>query len=74
MTTKWQVTVFPVRASKGLLKKRKKTVGYGWSASGDPEGHAFDGTAYKNQAAAVAAATNTIQAKVGEVYRVVTPL
>ncbi len=58
----WHVRIFPTRKTRRtMLGKRKRvTAGYGWSASGTPEGHKYDPGPYKSFDHAAAAAREAL--------------
>jgi hypothetical protein len=62
----WSVNVFPVR-EKSLFSRRRKTKGYGWSASCSAGGYKYDRTPQPTMAAALQEATKEIEALGGTV-------
>ncbi|MDQ1245976.1 MAG: hypothetical protein QG597_343 [Actinomycetota bacterium] len=68
----WHVQVFEVRKSITRLFGGRKRVsaGFGWSASGDPEGYEYHPGPFKTRDAAVAAARKAITGLDGTVSEV----
>lgn len=62
----WNINIFPVR-EKSLLSRRKRTKGYGWSASSSEGGYQYDRTPRTSEDEALRVATETIESMGGTV-------
>lgn len=65
----WHVQVFPVRKTVNRLfgGRKRVGVGFGWSASGDPEGYEYRAGPFKTHDEAVADAEAALTANGGSV-------
>lgn len=62
----WNINIFPVR-EKSLLSRRKRTKGYGWSASSSEGGYQYDRTPRPSEDEALRVATETIVSMGGKI-------
>lgn len=69
----WSVNVFPIR-KKTLFRRRRKTKGYGWSASCSAGGYKYDRTPQPTIAAALKVATLKVEEMGGTVTQSNAPL
>lgn len=68
----WHVQVFPVRktVTKLFRGRQRVSVGFGWSASGEPEGYEYRPGPFKTYDEAVADAKTALTGQGGSVTRI----
>lgn len=71
-TTVWHIQVFQTRktVTRVFGGRRRVPSGFGWSASGDPEGYEYHAGPFKNRDAAVTSARAAIAELGGTVSKV----
>lgn len=63
MPIEWHVQVFrlPAQRRRGIFQSKRESAGYGWSASGSPEGYRYSKGPYEDPETAETAARAVLE-------------